>query len=386
MKPLSGITVVDMTSNLPGPYCSMILSDLGAGVTKVEPPTGDPLRTISPGMWSGLNRGKRSLTLDLKTEDGRALLGKLASSADVVLEGWRPGVAARLGADYGTLSARNPGLVYCAISGFGQNGPWRDRPGHDINYLALSGYLALQTRVEGRPYAPPVLVSDLAAGMYASTMVLAALTGRRQTGNGSYVDLSMTEAALALLGMEIARSTDNGGAAVEPNVTFIPHYGVFRCSDGRWFSLGIVHEDHFWDRFCEAAGLNDLVGVKYEERVAQGDRLRDRLDTAFSTLPSEEWDRRLREADVPAAPVLEVDDVLDVPQFVDRGVVREVDGQRLVGQPATFSTGSVAPSSGAPPLGRHNEEVLRELGYTPSEFERFEAAGVFGRAQEQTVP
>ena len=385
MKPLSDVTVVDLTSNVPGPYCSMILCDLGARVTKVEHPDGDPLRRTSPGMWTGINRGKRSVTLDLKTNDGRALLGRLASEADVALEGWRPGVADRLGADYGTLSARNSGLVYCSISGFGQRGPWRDRPGHDINYLALSGYLALQARVEGRPHPPPVLVSDLASGIYASTMVLAALNGRHRSGAGSYVDLSMTEAALSLLGPEIELSAANGGPAAGPNVTFIPHYGLFRCADGRWFSLGIVHEDHFWDRFCRAAGLEDLVGMKYRERVAQGDRLRARLDAAFAALPSEEWERRLREADVPASAVLEVDDLFDVPQFQDRGVIEDVGGRRVVGQPALFSTGSVAPSEAPPLLGQHTDEVVGELGYPRSEIERFRENGVFGRAEEQRV-
>ena len=245
MKPLAHLKIVDMTVNVPGPFCSMTLADLGANVVKVEPPGGDPLRH-SLGMWASLNRGKRSMVLDLKSAGGREVLRTLAAEADVVLEGWRPGVADRLGADYPTLSASNPALVYCSISGFGQQGPWRDRPGHDVNYLALSGYLGVQTAVEGRPWPPPILVSDLASGLYAAISVLAAVAGRHANGGGAYVDLSMTEAALSLLGPEIGQMVAEGGSAKNPNVTFIPTYGLFPCADGRWLSLGIVHEDHFW--------------------------------------------------------------------------------------------------------------------------------------------
>ena len=155
MRTLSHITLVDLTVNLPGPFCSMTLADLGARVIKVEPPGGDPLRRSNPTMWSGLNRGKESIVLDLKDPEGRGVLARLARDADIVLEGWRPGVAERLGADHPTLSRENDGLVYCSISGFGQDGPWRDRPGHDINYLALAGYLGVQTAIEGRPGPPP---------------------------------------------------------------------------------------------------------------------------------------------------------------------------------------------------------------------------------------
>ena len=386
MKPLSHITVVDLTTNLPGPFCSMILADLGARVTKVEPPGGDPLRCSSAGMWSSINRGKESVVLDLKTGAGKRILDKLAEEADVVLEGWRPGVADRLGADYPTLSARNPGLVYCSISGFGQDGPWRDRPGHDLNYLALVGYLGVQAGLAGRPWPPPILVSDLASGLYASTMVLAALNGKQASGEGAYVDLSMTESALGLLGPEIGRSTEDDGVTDYPNVTFIPHYGLFQCADDRWISLGIVHEDHFWDRFCVAAGLDDLAGLKFGDRVAQGDRLRERLNETFLSRPSEEWERRLSQADVPAATVVALDEIAESPQLRSREAFVDIDGRRFVAQPARFSTGSVAPTKGPPALGEHTEKLLEGLGYTPNDTDRFRQEGAFGQVAAQRVP
>ena len=164
MRPLSDLTVLDLTVNTPGPFCSMILSDLGARVIKIEPPGGDPLRQSSVSMFAGMNRGKESISLNLKTDGDREVLLRLVERADIVLEGSRPGVAKRLGADYETISARNPGIVYCSISGFGQEGPWRDVPAHDINYLAVGGYMGLQTAIEGRPWPPAILISDVASG------------------------------------------------------------------------------------------------------------------------------------------------------------------------------------------------------------------------------
>ncbi len=362
MKPLADFTVVDLTANMPGPFCSTIMSDLGARVVKVEPPDGDPLRH-KPAMWASVNRGKESIALDLKSSKGRKVLGELAVLADAVLEGWRPGVAKRLGADYETLSKSNPGLVYCSISGFGQHGPWRDRPGHDLNYLALSGYLGLQSIIEGRPWPPGVLVSDVAAGLYATIAVLAALTEPRSTRPGVFIDLSMAEAALALLAPEIGRASEKSGFDGSPNVTSIPHYGVFRCSDGGWLSLGIVHEDHFWERFCRAANLGEPGRLKFAERMARAGELRELIEEAIARKPAAEWERTLTEADVPAAAVADLEAVLESQQFQHRGVFAGAGPDRSVSQPMRFSTGSVAPTKGPPDLGENTRGILSELGY-----------------------
>ena len=359
-KPLSHLTVVDLTVNTPGPFCSAVLSDFGARVIKVEPPGGDPLRD-TPGMWASLNRGKQSIVLDLKTTEGQELLRRLAANGDIVLEGWRPGVAKRLGADYPTLSARNSGLVYCSISGFGQEGPWRDRPGHDLNYLALSGYLGVQAVIEGRPWPPPIPVSDLAAGLYAAIAVLAAVSGRQASGQGTYVDLSLAEAATALLGPEVWRSSEGDGAEALPNVTHIPHYGLFLCADGGWISIGIVHEDHFWRRLCAVAGLDELAGLKFGQRLKRAEEVREALNTVLLTRSSMDWERALVKADVPAAAVVKLSEVFESPQFKARGLFVDVDLQRYVAQPVRLSTGSIAPSKGPPSLDEHRGLITAEL-------------------------
>ncbi len=365
MKPLSHLTVVDLTVNAPGPFCSAILSDLGARVIKVEPPGGDPLRLSSPRMFASMNRGKESIVLDLKTAAGRDVLNGLTARADAVLEGSRPRVAARLGADYGTLSAQNEGLVYCSISGFGQEGPWRDRPGHDINYLALTGYLGMQTAIEGRPWPPAVLVSDLASGLYAAIMVLAALAGRTATGKGTFIDVSMAESVLHLLGPELGSAGSSDGPDRHPNVSYIPHYGLFPCADGKWISLGIVHEDHFWDRFCRAAGLDDLAGLGFDERVARGQAIRDALHKLFYSKTSDEWEGMLSDADVPAAAVPDLGDVIDSPQFRAREAFTTLGANTFVNLPGRLSTGDVAPNAGPPDLGEHENAILAELGISP---------------------
>ena len=364
MRPLSKLTVLDLTVNTPGPFCSMILSDLGARVIKIEPPGGDPLRQSGPSIFAGLNRGKESISLNLKTDADREVLLRLAEQGDIVLEGSRPGVAKRLGADYETISARNPGIVYCSISGFGQEGPWRDVPGHDINYLAVGGYMGAQTAIEGRPWPPAILISDVASGLYAAIAVLAAVVGRESSPEGTYIDLSMTDAVLSLVGIEAESTSTTGDERSTPNVTVIPTYGLFACADGRWLSLGIVHEDHFWQRFCDVAGLTDLEGLLFEQRIERAREIKIRLETTFAKRPAFDWERELMQVDVPAITVRDLDEALELPQFVSRGSVVDVGLHRFITQPMKFSTGSVDPTRSAPALDGHRNAILSELGYT----------------------
>ena len=374
-----GLTVVDMTVNVPGPFCSSILSDLGADVVKVEPPAGDPLRQ-SAGMWEGLNRGKRSLALDLKTPGGREALRRLAGAADVVLEGWRPGVADRLGADYAALSAANPALIYCSISGFGQDGPWRDRPAHDVNFAALAGHLAAQAAIAGRPWPPPLLISDVASGLYAAVAVLAALAGRGE-GGGRYIDLSMADSTLALLAPEVGRLAA-GDAGTAPNVTFIPHYGVFECADGEWFSLGIVDEDHFWRSFCGVAGLGHLAGLTFAERVGRGEALAAEVRGAFLSRGSAEWSRQLAEADVPAAAVASMSELPGSPQFRHRGAFATVGSGTFLAQPFRVCGQPVGPDRGPPRLGEHAADVLGGVGYDEAAIAELRRSGALGSGED----
>lgn len=361
MLPLSKLTVLDLTVNTPGPYCSMILSDLGARVIKIEPPGGDPLRHSNHTMFAAMNRGKESIVLDLKTDIDRDLLCRLAVDSDIVLEGSRPGVAKRLGADYDTLSDVNPGIVYCSISGFGQNGPWKDRSGHDLNYLALSGYLSMQASIQGgRPWPPAVLISDLTSGLYAAISVLAAMTGRSTSETGAFIDLSMTDSVISLMGLEISGVAQDE-VAKKPNVTFIPTYGVFACADGKWLSLGIVHEDHFWSRFCAVAGLVALADWDFEKRLAQPDQVLAALEERIATKVADEWERLLLDQDVPVAVVRDFAEIFDQSQFQFRGMFHEIDGNRFVAQPMKFSTASLAPSSGPPSIDEHREAIISSI-------------------------
>ncbi len=361
-RPLEGVRVVDLTTQMPGPYCTRILGDLGADVIKVEAPSGDPLRAYA-SMFDEVNRGKRSVVLDLKREGAREALHRLVRRADMFLEGFRPGVAARLGAGYETLAAVNPGLVYCSISGFGQDGPARDRPAHDVNYLALGGVLGLDARISGAPAPPGVLVSDLAAGQYAAIACLAALVGRRAGGPGQHIDLSMTDGAVAWTGVEQARLAAEGRAAARPNVTVAPCYGVFRTKDGRFVTLGIVYEDYFWQAFCDVAGLADWRALVHAERVAREGEVRDRLATLFASDTRDAWTARFEGTNVPFAPVLDLAEVRTWPQFVHRGLF---DGP-AVAMPMRFSAADVRPRGAVPALGEHGREVLAECGYGEAE-------------------
>ena len=259
--------------------------------------------------------------------------------------------------------SRNPNIVYCSISGFGQEGPWRDRPGHDINYLALSGYLSLQTAVEGRPWPPAVLISDVVSGMYAAIAVLAAVNARADSPGPGYIDLSMTDSALTIAGIEMSRAS-TGEAARPPNVSFIPTYGLFACADRRWISLGIVHEDHFWRRFCAAAEMEDLAALTFQQRLEKLKEIESRLESAFSSRPALEWERLLLDADVPAAAVRGLDELLDLPHFAARGSFFDIGAHRFVSPPMKFSADSVGRTAPPPDLDEQRDAILSEIGYT----------------------
>ena len=380
MRVLDGITVLDLSTQMPGPYCSMILADLGADAIKVEAPAGDPLRAYPP-MFDSVNRGKRSIALDLKTVDGKAILGRLAARADLMLEGFRPGVAARLGVDYASIARIKPDIIYCAISGFGQDGPYRDRSGHDINYLAMGGVLGLEVPIAGHPSPPPVLVSDLAAGQFAAIGLLAALVGRLRTGAGQYIDLSMTDGVVSWVGTELARFHAEGKGPERPNVTVAPHYEVFATADGEFVALGIMYEDHFWRNLCDLLALAGWRHWTNDERLRRFEEVRGELRRIFFRRTRAEWERLFEGVDVPFAGVASLAEVLQNPQFRHRGLFAELPSSagsgtsRQVGLPMKFSNAG-CDSQGAPPrLSEHATAILKDLGYAADAIGGLAASG-----------
>jgi crotonobetainyl-CoA:carnitine CoA-transferase CaiB-like acyl-CoA transferase len=320
---LADVSVLDLSIWRPGPYATSLLVGLGADVVKVEPPGGDPMRHY-PELFESVNAGKRSIMLDLKDptgRDGRARALELAAAADVVVEGFRPGVMARLGMDEPAVRALNPGVVYCSISGYGQEGPLALVPGHDLNYQAWAGSLAPDG---GTATMPPLPLADLASGLTAAFGICAALLGRSAGdgggagGPGSYLDISMTDVMATWTGTARSVSDEDAGsgesegagegapegadAALSPNV---PGYGLFGTVDGGQVALGVVNEQHFWSALCTHLGLAGLGGLTFGERLARGAELTGAVADAVGSRRRDELVSELMAAGVPAAPVLD---------------------------------------------------------------------------------
>ncbi len=372
---LDGVRVLDLTRLLPGPYLTMVLADLGADVVKVEEPgKGDYMRDFPPkgdgasGRYLAINRNKRSVAMNLKDDVQRERFLAMAAKADVVVESFRPGVMDRLGIGYEQLRGRNRRIVLCSISGYGQTGPYRDRAGHDINYLALAGVLAMSG---SGPHDPPVLsgvqIGDMCGGaLWGAVGILAALRKRDRSGQGCQLDISMTEGAVAMLSSEFGtlgesgedpptRGTGllNGGAA---------NYGVYRTKDGRYLSVGAL-EDKFFDRLSRIAGL--------DQGRRRGEDLRGQLKRAVASKTAREWIDVLDAADCCCEPVLEMDDVPGHPQHRARELFFVLEDENRGGDGESRREGTLqvrtplgmpARRRPAPRLGQHNDEVFREYG------------------------
>lgn len=394
--PLAGVKVLDLTRVLSGPFLTLQLADLGAEVLKIESPgVGDETRTFAPHVggeshyFLGLNRQKKSLVIDLKTEEGVALVRKLALQADVLVENFRPGVMQRLGLGYETLAEANPRLVYCAVSGFGLTGPWRDMPSFDIVTQALSGALS----VNGEPGRTPVKLGlplgDMVGGIYGSIGVLSALHERHATGRGRLVDVSLHDGLIGMLGY-LAQIWFTTGRDPEPVGTSHPNiapYGAFPASDGPILIACLVQG--FWARLCETLGCPELIA---DPRFATGaERVKNRaaLDAALSERTRQrtvaEWVERLTASDVPHAPILSVSQALSQPHTLAREMVvtaphPTAGDVRMVGRPIKFPGAPQAPLRAAPVLGEHTAQVLQEhLGLDDEAIERLRAEGVIDR-------
>lgn len=349
---LTGVRVLDMSIWRPGPYCTQLLVNLGADVLKIEPPGGDPMRGF-PELFASLNAHKRSVVLDLKQEEGRARAHELVADADVLVEGFRPGVAERLGMGARETRAINPTLVYCSVSGFGQTGPLAQAPGHDVNYQATAAVLA----PDGGPAIEGKLpIADLTGGVFAALAVCAALVGRSSNGEGEQADVSMTDTLATWTGPFESTKLEGAG----DDFKGLPTYGVFTTADGREVVLGIINEEHFWATVCDAFGFDDLRDVDTLARIKRGGEVRGRIAAAIAA-------RKLDDvlADLEGAPisgVLTRAEMLKHPQLVHRGLVGETapDGIPHMGYPVLFADHPGRPPGTSPTLGQHQDE-----GFTP---------------------
>ncbi len=326
--PLEGITVLDLSTVGPAARCTRLLADYGALVVKVGPvPTADAAPIVPPYFAYSGHRGMRRFLVDLKEEDGREAFLSLATASDVVVESFRPGVVDRLGIGYPAVSERNPGIVYCSTSGYGQNGPAAQWAGHDVDYLAVGGYLAMSTPgVGGAPPLPGATVADAAAGgMHAALAITTALAGRATTGHGAYLDVAVAEGVLWLTSLSIDEQLALGGEVLPGHDILSGRYacyGTYAGSDGKWLAVGAI-EAKFFANLCRALGCPELAVLQLDDGAQ--DRIRSTLAAAFATRTRDEWVEVLAGADTCVAPVLEIAEVATSPQFAARGVLAEAE-------------------------------------------------------------
>jgi crotonobetainyl-CoA:carnitine CoA-transferase CaiB-like acyl-CoA transferase len=347
---LDGLRVLDFSLWQPGQYATQLLADLGADILKIEPPEGDRMRAF-PDRFRAFNGHKRSLLLDLRRDVDRAEARRLAAEVEVVVEGYRPGAAERLGVGYDDLRAVNPALVYCSISGYGLTGPLAARPGHDLNYQAYAG--ALAPRSGESPTWPGVLVADQGGGLAAAFAVLAAVLRARRTGEGEHIDLAMADVVASWVGA-IRRPQDMGHDDMGGDDDLdLPGLGIFATADGRHVVLGAAIEDRFWAALCHAVGLHEVAELSLEERSARADELRTALAAALARLDHDDAMARLEGADVPATPILTRAEMLAHPHFRARGIVtRGPDGKAAIGHPVRFLHHPARPPGPPPELPR----------------------------------
>jgi crotonobetainyl-CoA:carnitine CoA-transferase CaiB-like acyl-CoA transferase len=383
--PLAGVRILDLTRLLPGPVCTMHLADLGADVVKVEDTgAGDYARTLGAvdgepsAFFRHVNRHKRSIALDLKDARGRDAFFALARRADVVVEGFRPGVVDSLGIGYDAVRAVRPAVVYASISGYGQAGPRASRAGHDINYLGYAGVLDQTGTRDGPPALSNLQIADLLGGaMAAATAICAALVGARARGHGRYVDIAMADGALAhnIFALQALAQHGRTRARGDDLLTGgVPCYGVYPTRDGRWLAVGAL-EPKFWRALCEAIGRPDLVAGQLATGE-EGARVRGELESVLRTRTLGAWTALFDGVDACVTPVLTLDEALHDPQFVFRGmVVLADDGARSLAPPWALSGHRFEVRRPAPAQGEHTRELLGEAGYDDAAIDALIDAG-----------
>jgi crotonobetainyl-CoA:carnitine CoA-transferase CaiB-like acyl-CoA transferase len=392
--PLAGIKILDFSTLMPGPVATMMLADLGADVLKVEAPNRLDLMRVGPphdqGVSAGhmaVNRNKRSIALNLKIPEAVQVVRKLVKTFDVVLEQFRPGVMKRLGLDYEILKKENARLIYCSLTGYGQDGPYRDRAGHDINYLAISGMLSYSGRASQGPVPQGFLLADVGAGSYnAVVSILAALIHRDRSGEGQYLDVAMTDGSIAWATF-MATRTLVGGKDPAYESDFLnggSYYDCYRTLDGRYMSVGSI-EPQFFEELCRGIGREDLIAKRGWTLDADSVMKETKKEIAaiFALKTQTEWTEIFKGLDACVEPVLKVSEMVEHPQVKTRKMITEVkkpDGtfQKQVNSPFKFTKTPPEMRGTGPGLGEHTEEVLRNIGYGPEEMEALRSKGIFG--------
>ena len=393
MKPLEGLRVIDLTQAMAAPFCTMNLADMGANVIKIEPPgEGEPTRQLGAAQKNGhsatfmtMNRGKRGLAVDLKRPEGTEIMKRLAATADVFVQNYRPGVAQRLGLGYEALAAINPRLIYCAVSGFGATGPYAPRGGYDLIAQGMSGIISVTGGEDGAPAKSGIPLSDLAAGLFAAYGILCALEYRERTGEGQFVDASLLESAMALTVWESAEywATGRVPKAMGSAHRLSAPYQALRARDG-YFTVG-AGNDKLFAALCGAIGRSDLTAdARFRnrvERLANRSELIVQIEKTTVTELSAVWLRRLDEAGVPSGPINNYAEALADPQTLARGMVVELmhpgaGAIKALGVPVKLSETPGAVDRPAPLLGQHTVEILAELNYTDRDRQALLSAGV----------
>jgi crotonobetainyl-CoA:carnitine CoA-transferase CaiB-like acyl-CoA transferase len=382
---LKELKMLDLSRLLPGPYCSLLLADLGMEVLKVEDlEQGDYTRILGPirkkdsANFLALNRNKKSMKLNLKVKEGKKIFYKLIQSYDIVLESFRPGVLDRLGIGYQELKKRNSRVILCSLSGYGQDGPYRERSGHDINYIGLGGVLEITGQKNGGPILPGVQIADIGGGgMMAAIAILAATIHRGKTGEGQFLDISMMDGVVSWLSMHAGKYFMDGDLPKRGDMHLTGRYAcyhIYATKDERYISLGAM-EQKFWKNFCEAIGRRDLVYKQYIEGEEQL-RVIEEIQKLFKTKTQKEWVDFFKNVDACGEPILTFEEVFQHPQVLHRQMVMEyehpVEGKiRQVGNPIKSSQFPFEIRTPSPAWGEHTMEVLKAIGYSEEEIKHF---------------
>ena len=386
MLALEGVKMLDLSYQGPGPFCTMILGDLGAEITRIGPPAAAGARQVArevgtrEAAYSASNRNKKSILLNLRSEEGRSIFQQLAKEMDVIVEGFRPGVAQRLGVDYETISKINPRIIYCSITGYGQDGPYRDLPGHDLNYISFAGALNYIGEADRKPVIPLNLIADYGAGgMSAVIGILSALNARNNTGRGQYVDISLTDTVISLMAQVLLDPYFMTGVAPKRGEHVLggayPYYNIYQTKDGKYITFGSL-EPWLWESLCKEIGKEEFIPYNMTRMRLPGqtedkkwEEISSYMTQLFLTKTSDEWFEQMKTKNIPIGKVLSLDEVFNDPQVLHRQMVMELEhptkgkvkqvgiGIKLSDTPCKFS-------SFAPLTGEDTDEVLKGLGYS----------------------